>query len=63
MELVKPVPLDVDNHLATIAMLRDIAAKLESGEFPKIQLGCIVAYDTGGGLVTSNLGAPTDYFR
>lgn len=64
MELVQNVKsLDTDNHLATIAFLRDFADKLENGEMPRIDFGCLVGFDVGGGLLTSSLGGPTDYFR
>lgn len=64
MELVNKVKdIDKDNHLATIAWLRSFADQLEKGEVPRLQFGCLVAYDVGGGLLTSTLGEPGDYFR
>lgn len=64
MELVGNVkPLDRGNHLATIAWLRSFADQLEKDEVPRLEFGCLVAYDVGGGLLTSTLGEPGDYFR
>ncbi len=64
MELVAALPPpDPGNHLATIAFLRDMADKLERGEMLKIDFGCVVAFDVGGGLLTSAMGGDSDYFR